>query len=163
MAYHSVPNACEHLMRGPFTWRRAFFSRRSVLANVVRKYLHNRDKYTRQLAATAELGVQVLRFRTPRQTRKWLNGNVVTSLGQNSRRSHLRFCWAYESPRLASPCNMTRFSTRSARGLWKHCLSRCLLRMTELPSPPDRTGDQHECAGSPLGERRAHRKGPVDG
>jgi adenylate kinase family enzyme len=54
------------------TWRRAFFSRRSVLANAVRKYLANRGRYRRQADQTAGLGVQVLRFRTPRQTRRWL-------------------------------------------------------------------------------------------
>jgi hypothetical protein len=54
------------------TWRRAFFSRRSVLANAVRKYLVNRGRYERQAAETSGLGVQVLRFRTPRQTRRWL-------------------------------------------------------------------------------------------
>jgi hypothetical protein len=54
------------------TWRRAFFSRRSVLANAVRKYLANRGRYRRQVDQTAGLGVQVCRFRTPRQTRRWL-------------------------------------------------------------------------------------------
>ncbi|HEX6468912.1 MAG TPA: hypothetical protein VF069_07420 [Streptosporangiaceae bacterium] len=55
------------------TWRRAFFSRRSVLANAVRKYLANRGRYERQAAETTGLGVQVLRLRTPRQTRRWLD------------------------------------------------------------------------------------------
>jgi hypothetical protein len=58
---------------GAFGWRRAFFSRRSVLANAVRKYLHNRDKYAAQLSRTAELGIPVLRFRTPGQTERWLD------------------------------------------------------------------------------------------
>jgi adenylate kinase family enzyme len=57
---------------GAFGWRRAFFSRRSVLANAVRKYLHNRDRYAAQLSGTAALGVPVLRFRTPGQTERWL-------------------------------------------------------------------------------------------
>jgi adenylate kinase family enzyme len=55
------------------TWRRAFFSRRSVLANAVRKYLTNRSRYERQAAEAAGLGVQVLRLRTPRQTGRWLD------------------------------------------------------------------------------------------
>jgi adenylate kinase family enzyme len=54
------------------TWRRAFFSRRSALANAIRKYLTNRARYRRQAAETSALGVQVLRFRTPRQTQRWL-------------------------------------------------------------------------------------------
>ena len=57
---------------GPFGWRRAFFSKRSVLANAVRKYLRNRGKYAAQLSETAALGVQVLRFRTPGQAEQWL-------------------------------------------------------------------------------------------
>lgn len=65
------------------TWRRAFFSRRSVLANAVRKYLANRGRYRRQADQTAGLGVQVLRFRTPRQTRRWLE-DVVTPPGTAS-------------------------------------------------------------------------------
>jgi shikimate kinase len=55
-----------------FGWRRAFFGRRSVLGNAVRKYLGNRDRYARQLAATAALGVRVHRFRTPGQAQRWL-------------------------------------------------------------------------------------------
>jgi hypothetical protein len=57
---------------GASGWRRAFFSRKSVLANAVRKYLRNRGKYGGQLAETAALGVSVLRFRTPRQAEQWL-------------------------------------------------------------------------------------------
>ena len=57
---------------GAFGWRRAFFSRNSVLANAVRKYLHNRGKYARLLCETSELGVQVHRFRRPSQTERWL-------------------------------------------------------------------------------------------
>jgi shikimate kinase len=57
---------------GPFGWKRAFFSRKSVLANAVRKYLRNRGKYATRLSETAALGVQVLRFRTPEQAGQWL-------------------------------------------------------------------------------------------
>jgi adenylate kinase family enzyme len=57
---------------GAFGWQRAFFSRKSVLANAVRKYVHNRGKYAAQLAETAALGVQVFRFRTPREAEEWL-------------------------------------------------------------------------------------------
>jgi adenylate kinase family enzyme len=57
---------------GAFGWRRAFFSRKSVLANAVRKYLGNREKYAAQLSETRALGVQVLRFRTSGQAGQWL-------------------------------------------------------------------------------------------
>jgi len=57
---------------GASGWRRAFFSRKSVLANAVRKYVRNRGKYAAQLSETAALGVRVLRFRTPRQAEQWL-------------------------------------------------------------------------------------------
>lgn len=56
----------------PLTWRAAFFSRRSIFSNAVRKYLRNRTKYTRQIQQTTANGVCVLRFRSPRQTRRWL-------------------------------------------------------------------------------------------
>ncbi len=55
-----------------FGWKRAFFSRKSVLANAVRKYMRNRGKYAAQLSETAELGVRVHRFRTPGQAEQWL-------------------------------------------------------------------------------------------
>jgi shikimate kinase len=57
---------------GTFGWKRAFFSRKSVLANAVRKYMRNRGKYAAQLSETAALGVGVLRFRTPGQAEQWL-------------------------------------------------------------------------------------------
>jgi hypothetical protein len=57
---------------GAFGWKRAFFGRKSVLANAVRKYVHNRGKYAAQLSETAALEVRVFRFRTPRQAQKWL-------------------------------------------------------------------------------------------
>jgi hypothetical protein len=57
---------------GAFGWKRAFFSRKSVLANAVRTYVHNRGKYAARLSQTAALGVQVLRFRAPCQAEKWL-------------------------------------------------------------------------------------------
>jgi adenylate kinase family enzyme len=62
----------EPVPAGAFGWKRAFFSRKSVLANAVRKYVHNRGKYAAQLTETAALGVRVFRFRTPRQAEKWL-------------------------------------------------------------------------------------------
>jgi adenylate kinase family enzyme len=58
---------------GAFGWRRAFFSRKSVLANAVRKDVRNRAKYADQLSGTADLGVRVLRFRTPAQAEQWLS------------------------------------------------------------------------------------------
>ncbi|HEY4853088.1 MAG TPA: hypothetical protein VII22_20050 [Streptosporangiaceae bacterium] len=58
---------------GPFGWGRAFFSKKSVLANAVRKYVRNRGRYASQLSETAALGVQVLRFRTPGQAEQWLS------------------------------------------------------------------------------------------
>ncbi|MGH3318766.1 MAG: hypothetical protein ACRDN9_01070 [Streptosporangiaceae bacterium] len=61
----------ERTPESAFGWRRAFFSRRSVLANAVRKYVNNRGRYRRQLREAADLGVRVLRFRTPRQAERW--------------------------------------------------------------------------------------------
>lgn len=58
---------------GAFGWRRAFFSDKSVLANAVRKCVRNRGRYAAQLSETTALGVQVLRFRTPRETQRWLD------------------------------------------------------------------------------------------
>jgi hypothetical protein len=63
---------CEPAPGSAFGWRRAFFSRNSVLANAVRKYARNRGRYARQLAETAGLGVQILHFRTPGQAERWL-------------------------------------------------------------------------------------------
>ncbi|HUY44576.1 MAG TPA: hypothetical protein VMV92_02445 [Streptosporangiaceae bacterium] len=57
---------------GAVGWKRAFFSKKSVLANAVRKYLRNRSRYADQLAETTQLGVGVLRFRTPGQAGQWL-------------------------------------------------------------------------------------------
>jgi shikimate kinase len=57
---------------GAAGWRRAFFSKKSVLANAVRKYVRNRAKYAGQLAETAALGIPVLRFHAPRQAEQWL-------------------------------------------------------------------------------------------
>jgi len=58
---------------GPFGWGRAFFSKKSVLANAVRKYVRNRGRYASQLSGTAALGVRVLRFRTPGHAEQWLS------------------------------------------------------------------------------------------
>jgi adenylate kinase family enzyme len=72
---------------GASGWRCAFFSKRSVLANAVRKYVRNRRKYAEQLAETARLGVRVLRFRTPGQAEQWLRTVAVPSPGSpDSRR-----------------------------------------------------------------------------
>jgi adenylate kinase family enzyme len=60
----------------PLTWRAAFFSRRSIFSNALRKYLRNRTKYIDQIEQTAAKGVCVLRFRSPRQTRGWLAQQV---------------------------------------------------------------------------------------
>jgi adenylate kinase family enzyme len=57
---------------GAYGWKRAFFSKKSILANAVRKYVRNRGKYVGQLSEAAALGVVVLRFRTPRQAEQWL-------------------------------------------------------------------------------------------
>jgi adenylate kinase family enzyme len=67
---------------GAFGWRRAFFSKKSVLANAVRKYVRNRRKYAGQLSETARLGVQVLRFRAPGQAEQWLR--TVAALGEGA-------------------------------------------------------------------------------
>lgn len=68
----------------PLTWNAAFFSRRSIFSNALRKYLRNRDKYLKQIEQTAASGVRVLRFRSPRQTRRWLNQQITS--GQHEHR-----------------------------------------------------------------------------
>jgi len=54
------------------TWRRAFFGRRSVLGNAVRKWLQNRGKYRVYVERERPVGVAVLRFRSPRAAHPWL-------------------------------------------------------------------------------------------
>ncbi|MGH8884410.1 MAG: adenylate kinase [Egibacteraceae bacterium] len=66
-----------------FTWQRAFFSRRSVLSNAVRKWLTNRDRYARYAAEASAFGVKVLRFRTPRQAKEWLT-ELEATLGDST-------------------------------------------------------------------------------
>lgn len=53
------------------TWRRAFFARRSVLRNAIRKYRNNRPRYARQIDEAATFGVRVLRFRNPTDAQGW--------------------------------------------------------------------------------------------
>lgn len=79
----------EPSLDGAFGWRRAFFSKKSVLANAVRKYVRNCGKYTRQLSGTAGLRVRVLRFRTPGQAGQWL-GTVAARPAQLPGTSGLR-------------------------------------------------------------------------
>ena len=71
---------------GASGWRRAFFSKRSVLANAVRKYVRNRRRYAEELSETARLGMRVLRFRTPRQVEQWLRTVAATSPGSTGSR-----------------------------------------------------------------------------
>lgn len=66
-----------------FTWQRAFFSRRSVLSNAVRKWFTNRGKYARYAAEASASGVNILRFRTPRQTEQWLT-ELEATLGDST-------------------------------------------------------------------------------
>ncbi|MGW6054319.1 adenylate kinase [Streptomyces sp. NPDC055189] len=54
------------------TFGRTFTARRSVWRNARRKYRANRPRYARQADEAAALGVHVLRFRSPRQTRGWV-------------------------------------------------------------------------------------------
>ncbi|MEV4431129.1 hypothetical protein AB0K23_38530 [Streptomyces sp. NPDC049602] len=54
------------------TWNRAFFGRRSLLRTAVRKYRNNRPRYAQQVAATAALGVRVVRLRSGRAADAWL-------------------------------------------------------------------------------------------
>ncbi|WP_367123787.1 adenylate kinase [Streptomyces phytohabitans] len=54
------------------TWRKAFFGRRSLLRTAIRKYRENRPRYSRQVAGTARLGVEVVRLRGPREVRDWM-------------------------------------------------------------------------------------------
>ena len=53
------------------TWSRAFFHRRSLLRTAIRKYRTNRPRYARQVAETADRGVEVVRLRSPRAVRHW--------------------------------------------------------------------------------------------
>ena len=55
------------------TWRRAFFSRRSVFANEVRKWFESRGKYRAYLDQERPDGVTVLRFGSPRAAERWLD------------------------------------------------------------------------------------------
>ncbi|MER6775267.1 adenylate kinase [Streptomyces bacillaris] len=54
------------------TWNSAFFGRRSLLRTAIRKYRANRPRYARQVAETAALGVEVVRLRSPREVRNWM-------------------------------------------------------------------------------------------
>lgn len=53
------------------TWSQAFFKRRSLLRTAIRKYRNNRPRYARQVAETADRGVEVVRLRSPRQVQQW--------------------------------------------------------------------------------------------
>lgn len=53
------------------TWSTAFFSRRSLLRTAIRKYRTNRPRYARQVSETADLGVEVVRLRSPRDVQRW--------------------------------------------------------------------------------------------
>ncbi|MFF3358850.1 adenylate kinase [Streptomyces sp. NPDC002917] len=53
------------------TWSTAFFSRRSLLRTAIRKYRTNRPRYARQVSETADLGVEVVRLRSPRNVQRW--------------------------------------------------------------------------------------------
>ncbi|MEW1723908.1 adenylate kinase [Streptomyces sp. NPDC093109] len=53
------------------TWSAAFFARRSLLRTAVRKYRANRPRYAQQVAETANLGVEVVRLRSPREVQRW--------------------------------------------------------------------------------------------
>ncbi|MEV4976006.1 adenylate kinase [Streptomyces scopuliridis] len=53
------------------TWSTAFFSRRSLLRTAIRKYRTNRPRYARQVSETANLGVEIVRLRSPRDVQRW--------------------------------------------------------------------------------------------
>lgn len=53
------------------TWSTAFFSRRSLLRTAIRKYRTNRPRYARQVSETADLGVEIVRLRSPRDVQRW--------------------------------------------------------------------------------------------
>lgn len=53
------------------TWSTAFFSRRSLLRTAIRKHRTNRPRYARQVSETADLGVEVVRLRSPRDVQHW--------------------------------------------------------------------------------------------
>ncbi|WP_328535144.1 adenylate kinase [Streptomyces sp. NBC_00344] len=56
------------------TWSKAFLSRRSLLRTAIRKYRRNRPRYARQVAETADLGVEVVRLHSPREAQCWKRG-----------------------------------------------------------------------------------------
>jgi adenylate kinase family enzyme len=64
--------------REPGNWRTALLGPRATTRSVIRKYRHNRPRYTRQAAETAALGVTVLRFRSPRQAARWAARTATT-------------------------------------------------------------------------------------
>ncbi|GAA2106015.1 hypothetical protein GCM10009801_82070 [Streptomyces albiaxialis] len=53
------------------TWSKAFFARRSLLRTAIRKYRKNRPRYAQQVSRTADLGIEVVRLRSPRQVHRW--------------------------------------------------------------------------------------------
>ncbi|WP_240649446.1 hypothetical protein [Streptomyces sp. Z26] len=65
------------------TWRKAFFRRRSLLRTAIRKYRDNRPRYSRQVAGTARLGVEVVRLRGAREVRDWMEAVGPASSGSN--------------------------------------------------------------------------------
>jgi len=76
-AKRSVRRLAGREPRRGLTFRRAFVGSRSVLGNTVRKYLRNRDKYRQQLDESRARGVDVVRFRRPRETDAWVSDYVV--------------------------------------------------------------------------------------
>jgi adenylate kinase family enzyme len=70
---------------GRLTWSRAFFARRSLLRTAIRKYRANRPRYARQMAETADLGVHVVRLRSPREVHRWKQQNAKGPADSRSR------------------------------------------------------------------------------
>ncbi|MFJ4809366.1 P-loop NTPase family protein [Streptomyces longwoodensis] len=62
------------------TWSSAFFARRSLLHTAIRKYRANRPRYARQVAETADLGVDVVRLRSPREVDRWKSSGQWRSM-----------------------------------------------------------------------------------
>lgn len=69
------------------TWSKAFFSRRSLLRTAIRKYRNNRPRYAQQVAETADLGIEVVRLRSPREVHRWKD-ELMKMKGPTESHSH---------------------------------------------------------------------------
>ncbi|MFC5070167.1 adenylate kinase [Kitasatospora cinereorecta] len=66
------------------TWSTAFLGRRSLLRTAIRKYRTNRPRYARQVSEAADLGVEIVRLRGPRDVRRWKRETAKRRVGSRS-------------------------------------------------------------------------------